>query len=216
MKRTDAPVLVWPSGLTRPTDGRPLVYLDLNHWISLAKAAVGHAQGGQFVATFEACRSAARIGAATFVLGGGHYSELLKIESRRQRHDVGVVIEELSQFKTLLSRASVMKVELSAALDHMLGLQSQDAECPLIGYGVMHAFGQPPGRFHIKHRISGEDVTEVVRQQYGPDSDCVDSVSCEPWRRGNCSNPFSSHYRMGFVGFARMPLMAASRHASAA
>jgi hypothetical protein len=169
MSEADAPRLIWPSALTLPTTGRPLVYLDLNHWISLAKAAVGHAQGGSLVGTLDACRSAVRMGAATFVLGSAHYSELLKIESRRQRHDVGGVMEELSQFKTLLSRASIMKLELSAALDYVLGLESRDAECPLVGYGVMHAFGLPAGHFRIKDRSSGEDVTEVVRQQYGPE-----------------------------------------------
>jgi hypothetical protein len=34
--------------LKRPLTGRPVVYLDLNHWISLAKAAVGHEQGESF------------------------------------------------------------------------------------------------------------------------------------------------------------------------
>lgn len=169
MKAADAPPLIWPPALTLPTSGRPLVYLDLNHWISLAKALVGHPQGASLIDTLEACRSAALTGAATFVLGGGHYSELLKIESRRQRHDVGVVMEELSRFKTLLSRASVMKLELSAALDHLLGVQSQDAERSLVGHGVMHAFGQPPSSFRIKHLVSGEDVTEAVRQQHGPE-----------------------------------------------
>jgi hypothetical protein len=51
----------------------------------------------------------------------------------------------------------------------VLGLEPRDVEHPLVGYGVMHAFGEPPGRFRIKDRVSGEDVTEVVRQQYGPE-----------------------------------------------
>ena len=169
MRRVEAPPLIWPPALTLPTSGRPLVYLDLNHWIALAKAAVGHPQGAPNVDTLETCRSASLRRAATFVLGGGHYSELLKIESRRQRHDVGVVMEELSQFTSLLSRASVMKLELSAALDHVLGVRSQDGPCSLVGHGVMHAFGQAPGRFRITNRVTGEDATEIVRQQYGPE-----------------------------------------------
>jgi len=42
--------LIWPPTLKRPLTGRPVVYLDLNHWISLAKAAVGHAQGDDYMA----------------------------------------------------------------------------------------------------------------------------------------------------------------------
>ena len=48
MKNPDEPALVWPPSLKRPLTGRPVVYLDLNHWISLAEAAVGHEQGESF------------------------------------------------------------------------------------------------------------------------------------------------------------------------
>src|SRR5947209_10832510 len=72
MSHVDAPPLIWPPALTLPTSGRPLVYLDLNHWIALAKAAVAHPQGASLIDTLEACRSAVATGAATFVLGGGH------------------------------------------------------------------------------------------------------------------------------------------------
>src|SRR4051812_31618628 len=41
VKERNAPALVWPPALKLPVDGNPIVYLDLNHWISLAKAAVG-------------------------------------------------------------------------------------------------------------------------------------------------------------------------------
>jgi hypothetical protein len=45
-ERTDVAVL-WPSRLLRPQHTR-LVYLDLNQWIGLAKAAVGHRDGKRF------------------------------------------------------------------------------------------------------------------------------------------------------------------------
>lgn len=48
MKKTHEAPLVWPPTLRRPLTGRPIVYLDLNHWISLAKAAAGHADGDAF------------------------------------------------------------------------------------------------------------------------------------------------------------------------
>jgi hypothetical protein len=41
-RASDLPYL-WPSRLRRPDDDTRLVYLDLNHWISLARAATGHA-----------------------------------------------------------------------------------------------------------------------------------------------------------------------------
>ena len=60
--------MVWPPSLKRPLTGRPVVYLDLNHWISLAKAAVGHEQGESFKDVLDTCRAAAVSGSATFVL----------------------------------------------------------------------------------------------------------------------------------------------------
>jgi hypothetical protein len=166
VKEGNAPVLVWPPALKLPVDGRPVVYLDLNHWISLAKAAVGHAQGKGFSEILNTCRSAAKIGAATFVLAGAHYFEMLKIESPRQRRDVADVMENLTQFKTLLSRPTVMKLELSAALDFVLHLEPHDPEVDLLGRGVMHAFGHS-GSFRIRERISGEDVSSEFRERFG-------------------------------------------------
>jgi hypothetical protein len=166
VKEGNAPVLVWPPALKLPVDGRPVVYLDLNHWISLAKTAVGHAQGEGFSEILNACQSAAKIGAATFVLAGAHYFEMLKIESARRRRDVAGVMEDLTQFRTLVSRPTVMKLELSAALDFVLHLEPHDPEVDLIGWGVLHAFGQS-GSFRIRERTSGEDLTSEFREQYG-------------------------------------------------
>ena len=36
---------VWPTKITRPSSDVKLVYLDLNQWIGLAKAATGHKDG---------------------------------------------------------------------------------------------------------------------------------------------------------------------------
>jgi hypothetical protein len=45
--RTDVDY-IWPP-LVRPRQGAPrLVYLDLNHWIGLAKAATRHRDGGRY------------------------------------------------------------------------------------------------------------------------------------------------------------------------
>jgi hypothetical protein len=115
------PPLAWPTTLRRPAEGRPIVYLDLNHWISLAKATVGHAQGDAFKECLERCQSAVNSGRATFVLAGAHYSEILKVGSPRQRRDLADVVESLTRFRALVSRVTVMKLELAAALDFVLG-----------------------------------------------------------------------------------------------
>ena len=166
MKSADEPPLVWPAALRRPLTGRPVVYLDLNHWISLAKAAVGHPQGESFKDALDTCRSAALRGSATFVLAGAHYLEVLKVTSARQRRDIADVMERLTGFRTLVSRLAVMKLELSSTLDSILGLKSRDAEIELIGHGALHAFGLS-GSLRIRDRTTGADVTPQFREQYG-------------------------------------------------
>lgn len=167
MKNADEPQLVWPSALRRPSCGMPIVYLDLNHWIALAQAATGHAQGDAFKEVLATCRSAAESGSATFVLAAAHYVEILKVASPRQRRDLADVMESLTVFKTLVSRVAVMKLELAAALDSVLRLTPRDPEIDLVGYGACHAFGQSNGGFRIRDRTTGEDVTPQFREDYG-------------------------------------------------
>lgn len=169
MKNVDDAPLVWPSTLKRPSEGGPIVYLDLNHWIALAQAASGHLQGQTFKDILDTCQAAARSGGARFVLSGSHYAEVLKVSSPRQRRDLADVMESLTGFTTLVSRVVVMKLELSAALDSVLSLTPRDPDIDLLGYGVCHAFGQSNAGFRIRDRSTGEDVTPKFREQYGPE-----------------------------------------------
>ena len=100
-----------------PSDNVNVVYLDLNHWISLAQASVGHSKGTSFVETLEACHATRSAGTAMFVLSGTHYSEMLKIKDPAQRREIAKVMEELTGFATLVSRVVVMEFELMAMLD---------------------------------------------------------------------------------------------------
>ncbi len=182
--------LVWPSRLKPPAKGRPLVYLDQNHWISLAKASVGRAQGDQFRETLDSCLAATQSGAATVVLGAAHYFEVLKIENRRQRRDVADVMENVTQFQTLVCRATVMKIELGAALDSILGLESKGPDVDVVDYGVNHAFGYPSPRFRVRDRATGADVTARVREKIGAEKfDSVITAGLLKFERGALRGP---------------------------
>lgn len=58
----------WSSTLMRPAPPIRIVYLDLNHWISLAKAAVGHPDGARHVDSLGRLRQAAASGRYVFPL----------------------------------------------------------------------------------------------------------------------------------------------------
>lgn len=160
---------VWPQNLLRPE--ALLVYLDLNHWVSLAKAAVGHRDGVQYAPALEALRKL-RARGAVFPLSSTHFMEMAAIGSRRQRGDVAAVIEELSGFYVLVSRSVVQELELEAAIDRFGRPRTIPyAPVPLLGRGVLRAFGRVGG-LRIRREGTGADVTEEARADWpkGPEA----------------------------------------------
>jgi hypothetical protein len=139
----DDPVeLVWPTGLAIPPRPPQLIYLDLLHWVSLAKAAKGHPDGNRHVPALAAARQAKDAGKALFPLSGAHYMEVAKIRNRRHRADLAAIMEELSDFTTLASRSVIMRLELETALDSRLGIAAHSlGPVPLLGMGANHSVG---------------------------------------------------------------------------
>ena len=90
----DDPVeLVWPASLHR--DPRPLLaYLDLNHWIGLAKAANDHPDAGDYQATLELAAMPNDPG-PYFPLSGTHYMEIAKMADPIRRANLAAIMEEL-------------------------------------------------------------------------------------------------------------------------
>lgn len=165
----DAPVpLVWPSALRQPARPPLLVYLDMNHWISLAQAATGHAQGAghlEGLEVLDACRAARSAGVALFPLSGTHYFEMYQVKDPRQRRDVAAVMEELSGFATLASRSTVMVAEVRAALDALTERPRQTDGIDLLGFGVSWAIGLRGG-IHISN-AAGRDITDQFAAKGG-------------------------------------------------
>lgn len=167
--RSDVPYL-WPPSLLWALPRRRSVYLDLNHWIGLAKAATGHSDGARYVALLELAERAVADGEVIFPLSGQHYAEMAGIGDARQREDIATVMRELSQFSTLLCRSLVMRLELEAALDARVGrLTTPYSPLMVIGTGAGHAFGVR-GQFYFADR-SGASA-ETIRQHWpgGPDA----------------------------------------------
>jgi len=157
-----APPLVWPQSLELPSADVPVIYLDLNHWIHLAQSSAGHLQGTSFEKTLEACRTATSAGSATFVLSLTHYVEVGKIKDAAQRFAVAKVMEELTNFSTLLNRPIVMRRELAAVFDRFTGESHPLPSVPLVGRGVFHMFGRRSG---IKFSGPAGDATKKARKR---------------------------------------------------
>jgi hypothetical protein len=164
IQRTDTEY-VWPTALIPPSDDIRLVYLDLNHWIGLAKAAVGHRDGARHRNALEAIREAKGSGSYAFPLAAEHYMEMSGIADPRQRFDVAAVMEELSGFASLVSRTVVMRLEVEAAVDLIACPRPEPyAAVPVLCQGVLQAFGKRGG-LRIRNE-SGEDVTAEARRKW--------------------------------------------------
>lgn len=143
--RDELPPLVWPHLLQLPPDTVTIVYLDLNHWICLAQAFVGHSRGRSFTSVLEVCRAAKSAGTAVFVLSGTHYHEMLKIKDPAQRRALADIMEELTGFAAFVGRDVVMELELTSMLDAFVKEPSPLPMIPLIGRGARHTAGLQGG-----------------------------------------------------------------------
>lgn len=152
----------WPQSLLKSKGDKPLVYLDMNHWIFLAQAATGHANGGRYQKALDALRRAA--GSVAIPLASVHYMEIEGDRDARQRSDLARLMEEFSDFVCVLPRSSIAQVELDAALAQLLGTPSRFSHAPLLGWGVMQALGRRGGL--TVHSEDEGDVTARVRQEW--------------------------------------------------
>jgi hypothetical protein len=156
---------VWPQTLTLPERPPKLVYLDLNHWIGLAKAQAGHLDGKAHADALSACIDAVRRGAAVFPISDSIYVEISKIGRHRQRRDLREVIEKISGFLVVTSRSVVSSHEIEVLLDRIVGPNPRPINTmDYLDWGVARAFGMVGG-FRIRTR-DGEEVTGEVRSRH--------------------------------------------------
>ena len=159
----------WPATLRVP-HGRRLVYLDLNHWISLAKTLSGHAGGSRDRGILERLVHAAEQGHAVFPISLPIYVEVLKIGEHRRRSDLRRVIERLAGFSVVTSRHVIATHEIEALLDDLVGPNPDPINAmDYLDWGVFRALGMRGG-FKVVTRDS-EDVTLGARERFsgGPD-----------------------------------------------
>lgn len=139
--------------------GTPLLYLDINHWVSLAQARTGHQRGAPFAACYQALIQATADGRAVIVLSSGTYMEMaLAIPSVRHRTDLADVMSELSRFRTLRRRSHLLEAQIERALHDRLGRPAFPTHPRVIGRGAMWAFSGE----EIFPRLDG--TAEVIAQ----------------------------------------------------
>lgn len=153
----------WPLFHSLRPDKPKLVYLDLNHWISFAKAHVGHSDGKIYRPVFLHCLDALKNGKAIFPLSIVHYQEMTKIKDFRQRKDIADVMELLSRFQVLLGLTQIRDVEADTAYARALNIEPimQSILTP-VGLGISYALG---GFGEIKIQGPDGDITQQFAKE---------------------------------------------------
>lgn len=155
-----------PASLILSSRPPKLVYLDLNQWVSLAKAQAGHRDGDRHRYALAACADAVGRGAAVFPLADAIYMEVSRIASFRQRRELADVMERVSRYLVITSRSVIADHEVEALLDRLVGPSPDPINrMAYLDWGVARAFGQVGG-FRVHDRETGEDVTDRVRAEH--------------------------------------------------
>ena len=106
----------------------PLVYLDLNSIICIARGLAGESSvHPAYSRLYNAAIVAKSEQRAAFPLGEAHLWEISKIKDPRQRNDLADVAEALSDYNYLLGRTVIAELEFEAGIGedldaHVVGL----------------------------------------------------------------------------------------------
>ena len=164
---------MWPVRVTRPTRPPALVYLDLNHYIYLARAAAGDPTTPPgYDCLLTACRTSYDEGRVVFPLSGTHYVEMSGIQDPAQRQSVATVMERLSGFRVLLGRATIAELEIETMLDLLLEQATDGERFPLTGTSSLWAFGRRGGLNIVDRDGNDATTTSEVRWVPMPTTNC--------------------------------------------
>lgn len=150
--------LVW-ANVMRPRT--PLVYLDLNTIIYIAKTLRGDKNVPRgYGELFEAASRAKEEKRAMFPLGESHLWELTKITDPKQRERLAEVLESLSDFNYLLGRMTVAELEFDAGMAKVMGEEPRLGSVPMLRPTFGQVFGVVGG-MNIVDAV-GRDAAEAL------------------------------------------------------
>jgi hypothetical protein len=93
-----------------------LIYLDLNKWIDLAKAAAGKSDGRKYQRALKTAEQLVSEGEAIFPLSSAHFMEAAKIGNDGQRRELAKLMVKLSKGWFLVSASYLLMSELRRAV----------------------------------------------------------------------------------------------------
>jgi hypothetical protein len=159
------PEIVWPPRVVQPARPPALIYLDLNHYINLARTAAGLQVPDGYDGLLRAATAARQQDRAVFPLSGTHYMEMSGILDPAQRTAIAEVMESLSGFRVLLGRVTLAELEIDAMISALLSPGSAAERIDLLGPTFGRAFGMRGG-LTIRD-ADGSDSSASMREEIG-------------------------------------------------
>lgn len=146
---TAVPILTMPPP-TPLSATSPKIYLDTNHWISLAKARVGHTDGLRHRECYQALLDVTVSGELCVVLSSANYMELqLAVRGARQRTDLADVMSELTRFRAIRPRSELLEAQVMQRLHDMTGRPAFPSRPEPFGMGFEWIFNGRTGRLSL-------------------------------------------------------------------
>lgn len=157
--------LVW-ARLMRPRV--PLVYLDLNHIVAMARVQARHPKAEpMYGRLFDSASRAVAEHRAVFPLSESHVWEIAKIADPKQWSNLADVLEPLTGYQYMLGRVTLAPLEFAAGIAAITGEPSDDLGYPLIRATIGHAFGVVGGLKIVDD--AANDTTDHARRAVGAD-----------------------------------------------
>lgn len=149
------------------------VYLDQNHWITLARQHYGKSNDPEIAGVLALAQEAARSGQASFPISAAHYFETYKKGDPGSRQRLGAFMVELSRFQTIADATALLEAEVYSTLAELVQMPSPKHPRPF-GRGVAHALNLPDSFSYFTDketerlaiaRFGSEGVFEFVERE---------------------------------------------------
>ena len=169
---------LWPPTLRMSVRPPKIVYLDLNHWITLAQIVARQRDGERDKELLSFCLESVESNSAVYPISLSTYTEIHKIQDRERRRNLRRVIEGLGHFMVVTSRAVVATHEIETVLDQRVGPNPVPiSTVDYLDWGVYRAMGMA-GDIKVTS-ASGEDITALVRQRFADGPEAFDRIVSE-------------------------------------
>lgn len=139
-----------------------LIYIDLNHWVGLSKARLGHAGSELYGEALAELRAAVYSGRVVVPISFPHYIEISQIASAQRRANLALTMGELSKYTALTPREVLLRHEFRHSLAQELGTSYTSPRPAITGYGFSHAVAYQPAKGRL--RGDGDALEELANK----------------------------------------------------